>query len=173
MFASRVSHPYNRIPAAGRGQSKPAYPGLRLARNGAVLTALSLVVILSLLVGAARADGPTGFQAPLLARGNALELLKSNGFTGDATASIPIDVPPGRGGLQPSIAIQYSSSAGNSEYGYGWFYDPGSIERSTKNGVPRNFTTADQFLLNGQDLVLVTAGSPDEFRTKQESFLKI
>jgi RHS repeat-associated protein len=142
------------------------------------LTALTIIVCLTLVIQTARADGP-GYQAPLLARGNAVELLKSNGFTGDATASIPIAVSPGRGGLQPSVAIGYSSSAGNSAYGYGWNYDPGSIDRSTKNGTPRNFSTADQFLLDGQDLVrLSDANCTDTaafhcFHTKQESFLKI
>lgn len=56
-------------------------------------------------------------------------------FTGAATTSIPIDVPPGRKNLTPSLALTYSSGGGPSPYGHGWDLPIGRIERSRRHGV--------------------------------------
>ena len=66
-------------------------------------------------------------------------------FTGRATTSVPIAVPPGRKGMQPALALSYSSSARNGWLGVGWGLDTGFIERNTKNGVP-NYDTNDTFV---------------------------
>ena len=58
-------------------------------------------------------------------------------FTGAAQTSIPIQVPPGRLGVAPSLALSYSSSAGPSAYGYGWTLPLARIHRSLRNGAPR------------------------------------
>jgi hypothetical protein len=50
-------------------------------------------------------------------------------FTGAATYSYPIDVPPGRAGLAPQIALTYNSQAKNGWLGVGWTLDMGSIQK--------------------------------------------
>lgn len=57
-------------------------------------------------------------------------------FTGRFNYSIPIEVPPARGGSEPGIALQYSSSGGNGWCGVGWDLDLGYIERETRLGSP-------------------------------------
>lgn len=56
-------------------------------------------------------------------------------FTGVATYKIPIEVPPGRGGMAPEIPLTYNSYQGNTWVGVGWNLDMGAIQRSTKRGV--------------------------------------
>jgi RHS repeat-associated protein len=58
-------------------------------------------------------------------------------FTGSASYSIAIEVPPGPGGFAPSLALQYSSDAGNGWLGLGWdIAGLDRIERSTRYGIP-------------------------------------
>jgi len=56
-------------------------------------------------------------------------------FAGAATAAIPIEVPPGRKGMAPKLALTYSSQQGSGWIGMGWTIDLGAIQRSTKRGV--------------------------------------
>jgi RHS repeat-associated protein len=60
---------------------------------------------------------------------------EANLFVGAASTSIPIELPPGRKGMTPRLALTYNSSAGPSPYGYGWDLPLGRIQRSTKHGV--------------------------------------
>lgn len=57
-------------------------------------------------------------------------------FTGTATTSIGVVVPPGRLAMTPSVSISYSSAGGPSSFGFGWSHSAGRIRRSTKLGVP-------------------------------------
>ncbi len=52
---------------------------------------------------------------------------------------IPIHTPPGPRGMQPSIALHYSSDTfrQDSEVGAGWSLSVPSIRRSTRNGFPK------------------------------------
>jgi hypothetical protein len=58
-------------------------------------------------------------------------------FTGAATVSIPILIPPGRTQTTPDLELNYSSHSGLSEAGLGWSLAIGSITRATRHGVPR------------------------------------
>src|SRR5688572_22906526 len=42
------------------------------------------------------------------------------GPTGQAGYSIPLDLPPGAGGLAPTLSLEYSSGGGNGLFGLGW-----------------------------------------------------
>ena len=57
-------------------------------------------------------------------------------YTGRFNYTVPIEVPPGRGGSEPSVALQYNSSDGNGWCGVGWDLDLGYIQRETRKGVP-------------------------------------
>ncbi len=90
-------------------------------------------------------------------------------FTGRATTSVPIAVPPGRKGIQPSVGLAYSSSARNSWLGVGWNLEVGSIERSTKNGAP-NYSAEDfTFSFGGGASELVKRASDNTFWAKDEA----
>ena len=56
-------------------------------------------------------------------------------FTGAATHRIPIEVPPGRAGMGPNLALVYNSYGANGWVGVGWSLDIGSIQRAVKHGL--------------------------------------
>ncbi|MBI5149483.1 MAG: fibronectin type III domain-containing protein [Candidatus Omnitrophica bacterium] len=94
--------------------------------------------------------------------------------SGSANFSVPIDVPPGRAGIQPNIQLQYSSSLPNGPLGVGWSLELGSIQRSTKKGVP-SYTDSDTFVLiqGGRSQELVYDSGGGFYRAKQEgAFLR-
>ena len=97
-------------------------------------------------------------------------------FTGTMSYRIPIEVPPGRRGVDPGIVLTYKSTNGNGWLGVGWELEMGAIERSTKKGV--NYG-GNEFLQRGpggvSELVEISApgSSPKEYRAKIEgSFTK-
>jgi len=95
-------------------------------------------------------------------------------FAGSFNQSVAIPVAPGRAGMQPGLALNYSSSMGNGLYGMGWDLDVTRIERETKEGSPL-YTNADKFVLimKGARQALVSVGA-GEYRVANESaFLKI
>lgn len=104
-------------------------------------------------------------------------------FTGTATTSIPINVVPGRNGIQPNLALTYASSNGNGWVGMGWKLELGAIERNTRFGVKYNVTAADNgkvyaIRMNGvsAELVKLQPNTPTdpEYRAKVEnSFFRI
>jgi hypothetical protein len=88
-------------------------------------------------------------------------------FTGAMSYQVPIEVPPGRNGLQPSLALMYRSNNGNGWVGMGWQLEVGAIERSTRKGVDY---TKDNFVFRraGGISELVSVGNGG-FRSKIES----
>jgi hypothetical protein len=93
-------------------------------------------------------------------------------FTGTMNYAIPIEVPPGRKGMQPKLALTYDSSGGNGKVGIGWELQVGAIERNTKFGV--NYD-GDAYVLRlaGSTMDLVYVGGND-YRAKIEgSFVRI
>ncbi|MRR57813.1 MAG: hypothetical protein EG824_06330 [Deltaproteobacteria bacterium] len=59
-------------------------------------------------------------------------------FAGSATMSVPIEVPVGRCGVQPNLALTYRSGGGNGWCGVGWDLDPGHIvQLGAYKGVPK------------------------------------
>jgi len=109
---------------------------------------------------------------------------------GEANYSMPLVVPPGTAGLQPELALNYSSSGSNGLLGLGWgLGGMSSIHRCGKtiaqDGVNArvNFSIEDRLCLDGQRLRVVSANPKPtdaeywadtaEFRTEIESFTRI
>ena len=57
--------------------------------------------------------------------------------TGDAALSFPLEVPPGRLGMAPDLAITYDSQGGDGWLGMGWDLGVPAVEVDTRFGVPR------------------------------------
>jgi hypothetical protein len=103
---------------------------------------------------------------------------KASMFTGAFTYSNPIQVQPGRNGMQPDLDLVYNSQAGNGWLGIGWDLSVGSIQRSTSKGVPTYIDSKDTFIFNlsgqSQELVSIGTGSDTygpytEYRAQIES----
>ncbi|MCZ6696302.1 MAG: SpvB/TcaC N-terminal domain-containing protein, partial [Acidobacteria bacterium] len=65
---------------------------------------------------------------------------------GLASVTFPIAVPPGRRGMQPTLALHYSSAGTTGNAGHGFDLEIGSIRRATRFGPPR-FDNTDTFTL--------------------------
>ena len=110
---------------------------------------------------AASPGGPSAGGSAAGPAGKILESFHSDLATGRAVFGIPLAVPPGRRGVQPAIGLSYSSSGRNGPIGVGWSLELGSIERSTRFGLPK-FDSSDTFTVQAggttSDLVQVGPG---------------
>jgi YD repeat-containing protein len=113
----------------------------------------------------------------------------SVGMDGDARYHVPLWVSPGRAGMQPALALNYSSGGDNGIVGVGWslsgFPRIARCPRTrVQDGQPEEvrFADSDRFCLDGQRLVLAggirgTAsaygGHESEYRTEQDSQTKV
>ena len=103
--------------------------------------------------------------------------------TGSAGYTIPITVPPGTAGMQPSLSLSYNSNRGNGMLGQGWTLQGlSAISRCPKTKAQDNehgsigYDADDRFCLDGSRLVAVrgTYGrSGTEYRTEIDSFVKV
>ena len=75
--------------------------------------------------------------------------------SGTANLAYPIGIPAGRQGMQPALAVAYSSGGGNGWMGIGWDIGVPVITVETRWGVPRYdpLLESEGYLLNGQQLV--------------------
>src|SRR5215813_5184621 len=64
-------------------------------------------------------DPPVGAIVPSAPIGT-LPGTMSVGSDGSGRYSVPLEVPPGRMGIQPSLSLEYSSNAANGLLGVGW-----------------------------------------------------
>ena len=55
--------------------------------------------------------------------------------TGAANVSVPVEVPPGRNGMAPNLALSYNSNKKNGWVGVGWDIKTSFIQRNTKWGL--------------------------------------
>jgi len=103
---------------------------------------------------------------------------------GAANYSIPIALPPGRAGMQPSVSLNYSSRSGNGIAGVGWGLSAGSaISRCGATAAQDGFTAAiqydagrDRLCLDGQRLIAVSGvygQSGTIYRTELDSFARV
>jgi len=85
---------------------------------------------------------------------------------GAATYNIPIVVPPGRAGMQPSLALVYNSRGGDGVMGMGWSISglssihrcPQTLEQDGQ-ALGVNYSSSDRLCLDGQRLVKVGTGT--------------
>jgi RHS repeat-associated protein len=102
-------------------------------------------------------------------------------FTGTGNLSVPIAVPSGRRGMQPQLALSYSTGGGNGPFGLGWHLSGAGVSRKTSSGIPTYGSSiraakSDTFTLSGaEDLVPVGATSErTDYRPRTEGlFAKI
>jgi RHS repeat-associated protein len=98
------------------------------------------------------------------------------GFTGAASFSLPIEVPAGPGGLQPSLTLSYSSSTVDnvssksqaSWVGMGWSLTTSYIERDG-HGTNIELDDSYQLNLNGMSVELMP-GSDGKYHASDENF---
>ncbi|UUV32036.1 sugar-binding protein [Amycolatopsis roodepoortensis] len=92
--------------------------------------------------------------------------------SGDARMSYPLEVPKGRAGLEPKLAVAYSSAGANGWLGVGWDVAMPAITVDTRWGVPR-FDSAletETYLLNGEQLTPVAHRGELQKRSAEKVF---
>ncbi|WP_449480079.1 SpvB/TcaC N-terminal domain-containing protein [Streptomyces avidinii] len=91
---------------------------------------------------------------------------------GDARLAYPLEMPKGRGGLQPELSVSYASGGGNGWAGVGWDLTTPSITVDTRWGVPRydGGKETESYVLNGEQLTPVAHRGELEARTAEKVF---
>ena len=86
--------------------------------------------------------------------------------------SFPIEVPPGRAGLQPRLGIAYNSASAGGWLGVGWDLATPAIMIDTRWGVPRYHPgqETETYLLNGEQLSPVANRGTPQPRTAEKVF---
>jgi RHS repeat-associated protein len=112
------------------------------SRAGAIVLRAWIVLGLS-LVGAAlgpRVPAASAMEGPGGGESNPFAALQGDAstqlFTGAASVTIPIRLPPGRKNATPDLALRYSSHGGLSFVGLGWSLPLGVLSRSIEKGTP-------------------------------------
>jgi Salmonella virulence plasmid 65kDa B protein len=81
-------------------------------------------------------------------------------LTGEASSRIPIELPPGRKGMAPELALSYKSGGGNGLAGRGWDLRVPCVKRSTRFGVPLEWTSPPfPYAYLGDYVVVLPSGS--------------
>ena len=91
--------------------------------------------------------------------------------TGNLSTSFQIVVPPGRGGLTPQVALNYSSEGRSSWVGYGWSLQTPAITLDTRWGSPIYDDTYETeiYMLNGEQLMYPGEYMPNRHMTNEET----
>ncbi|MCP4056852.1 MAG: sugar-binding protein, partial [Pseudoalteromonas sp.] len=91
---------------------------------------------------------------------------------GDAGVSYPIQIPPGRGGMQPNVGVQYNGSQGNGWMGVGWDISQSSVSIDTRWGVPLYNTEneTETYSIDGQQLTPMAHRGALVKRTPEKRF---
>ncbi|MCX4755205.1 SpvB/TcaC N-terminal domain-containing protein [Kitasatospora purpeofusca] len=91
---------------------------------------------------------------------------------GDNRLSYPIQVPPGRQGMQPDLSITYDSGGGDGWMGLGWDLAAPAITVDTRWGVPRYDAglETETYLLGGEQLTPLAHRGQPRPRTAEKEF---
>ncbi|TQV84274.1 hypothetical protein FKG94_06350 [Exilibacterium tricleocarpae] len=102
---------------------------------------------------------------------------------GTANYSVPIEVAPGRGGMQPELSLHYSDAGGNGVLGMGWGLGGLSAISRCAATIAQDgfwggisFGARDRYCLDGQRLVPIEGDSGEvgtEYRTEIDSYSQI
>lgn len=76
--------------------------------------------------------------------------------TGEASIHYPLDIPQGRQGMTPQLALTYNSDAGTGWMGMGWNISIPQVSIDTRWGVPEfnSSIETEVYSLNGQSLTM-------------------
>ena len=76
---------------------------------------------------------------------------------GAGQLNFPLNLPPGRMGVQPDLAVSYNNEGGNGWLGLGWSLSAPGVSIDTRWGVPRFLRDkeSETYLLNGDQLLPV------------------
>ena len=103
--------------------------------------------------------------------------------SGGANYQIPIAVPPGTAGMQPSLSLSYNHRTGNALLGVGWTLGGLSVitrcptttvQDGSIDGV--DFDGNDKFCIDGERLIAVSGtygANGTEYRTELDGFTKV
>ncbi|QPJ61245.1 MAG: hypothetical protein G3M70_04820 [Candidatus Nitronauta litoralis] len=103
--------------------------------------------------------------------------------SGAVNLSVPIQVPPGRGGMQPNLSLKYDSHSGNGLLGMGWMLGglsvitrcPATLAQDTSSD-PVDYDSTDKFCMDGKRLMAIsgTYGAHEtEYRTEINDFTQV
>ncbi len=90
---------------------------------------------------------------------------------GDANVSYPIKIPAGRKGMQPQVALQYSSGGGNGWLGEGWNINIPSVSIDTRWGVPTfdPINESEIYSLGGEQLMYPKLSNDSDWMPNRHS----
>ncbi|MBA3546269.1 MAG: VCBS repeat-containing protein [Nannocystis sp.] len=97
--------------------------------------------------------------------GRAYEVSPASGLP---SLSYPLEVPPGRAGHAPQLALHYHAGGGAGVLGLGWSLDLPAIERSSRAGIPRGDISPAWQLRHLGDGEELTETAPGIFRQRIE-----
>ena len=97
--------------------------------------------------------------------GRAYEVSPASGLP---SLSYPLEVPPGRAGHAPQLALHYHAGSGAGISGLGWSLDLPAIERATRAGIPRAGISPTWQLRHLGDGEELTETAPGIFRQRIE-----
>ena len=94
------------------------------------------------------------------------------GSMGNASLGYPIELPAGRAGIQPQLAINYNSAGGDGWLGVGWDITVPSIGVDTRWGVPRfdAQNETETYAISGEQLSPVAHRGDLQARTADKQF---
>lgn len=184
---ARANTPRDAVPASQSGGADRANPDAAAEGEQAGRGSESK---LGTKEGALTSDGGGGDAVLSGATGAAFNSPVVVGNNGAFSYSIPIEVLPGRHGLMPHLAINYSSgNRQDSWVGFGWNFGIGTLHRFGRAGSPVPMDTYhsdqsswdhDQYAMNmwGDQKELVPYAKhgetkEGEFRTRHESFTRV
>jgi RHS repeat-associated protein len=118
----------------------------------------------------------------VVSAGNDMSLPGSGsvGADGQYHYTLPLDVPDGRMGMAPKLALNYSSGAGNGPLGVGWSLSGLSaimpcpeIQAIDKQSLPVTMSGNDALCLDGVRLFDTSNGAGTSYQTEVENYSQI